>query len=95
MSFLIKKIISNKISQLSPEEILTYGSQYGFSITKKQAKAIVQYVKTHDIDLFSADNRAKILQDLAKMTDRDTAKKAQKLFNEIVQSYGMESWFYE
>lgn len=95
MSTFIKNLISQKISQLTPEEILTYSKQYGFSITNEQAKSITQYLQTHEIDPFSADHRITMLRDLAKITDQDTAKKAQKLFNEIVQSYGLESLFYD
>ncbi|GGB29178.1 DUF2624 family protein [Virgibacillus dakarensis] len=94
MSTFIKELIAKKISQLSPEELLTYSKQYGFSITNAQAKTITTYLKTHHIDPFSADNRAKMLQELARITDLNTAKKAQKLFNEIVKSHGLESLFY-
>ncbi|MGY0692903.1 DUF2624 family protein [Virgibacillus sp. FSP13] len=94
MSRFIKDLIANKITQLSPEELLHYSQQYGFSITNTQAKAITTYLKTHTIDPFHADGRAKMLQELARITDLKTAKKAQKLFNEIIKSHGLESLFY-
>ncbi|MEW9675785.1 DUF2624 domain-containing protein [Lentibacillus sp. L22] len=94
MSTFIKDFILQKLSRLTSEELYTYSKQYGFSITNQQAKAVTKYLKTHTVDPFSADGRADMLQELAKITDLETAKKAQKLFNEIVKSYGLESLFY-
>ncbi|MEN1970514.1 DUF2624 domain-containing protein [Lentibacillus sp. N15] len=93
MSTFIKDFILKKLSELSPAELYTYSKQYGFSITNQQASAITKYLKTHQVDPFHADGRATMLKELAKITDLETAQKAQKLFNEIVKSYGLESLF--
>lgn len=94
MSIFIKDLIRNKMSQLSPKEILTYSRKYGFSITDNQATTISNYIKNHDTDPFSEEDRTAMLQDLAKMTDWNTAEKAQRLFHEIVESYNLKSLFY-
>lgn len=94
MSSFFKDLIMKKIANLSPKELLSYGKQYGFSLTESQAQAITTYLKTHRVDPFSANGRTKMLQELARITDLETAKKAQKLFNEIIKSYGLESLFY-
>ncbi|WP_368855436.1 DUF2624 family protein [Virgibacillus salexigens] len=50
-------------------------------------------MKQNNVDPFSANGRAKMLRELAKITDIQTAKKAQKLFNELIQSYGLSHLF--
>lgn len=94
MSRLLKEIITKKIKQLAPGEILHYGKQYGFHVTNQQAEAIATYLKNHSVNPFDEKDRMKMLQELARITDLDTAKKAQKLFVEIVRSYGLEHLFH-
>lgn len=94
MSQFIKGLISKKIKELTSEELLYYGKQYGFSLSKSQANNITSYIKSHSLDPFDANDRMKMLQDLTRMTDADTAKKAQNLFIELIQSYGLGHLFY-
>lgn len=94
MSIFIKGLISQKIKQLTPEELLHYAKQYGFSITDSEAQSIASYVKSHPLDPFNSNDRMKMLQELTRITNADTAKKAQRLFNELIQSYGLGHLFY-
>lgn len=89
MSLFIKGLVTQKIKQLTPEELLYYGKQYGFSISDSEANAITTYVKNQPLDPFDANDRMKMLQELTRITDANTAKKAQRLFNELIQSYGL------
>jgi len=90
MSIFIKEFVSKKLKGITTEELLHYGELYGFSITQKEAEQIVDYLKTNSVDPFRADGRRKMLKELARITDVKTAKKAQKLFQELIKSYGLE-----
>ncbi|MFD1171545.1 DUF2624 domain-containing protein [Oceanobacillus picturae] len=93
MSFFIKQMITSKLKQLSPEELFKYAKQYGFTITQEEANSIAQYLKSHNVDPFTEKGRNTMLQELAKRTDVSTAKKAHKLFTELITSYGLEHLF--
>ncbi|WP_042223439.1 DUF2624 domain-containing protein [Oceanobacillus manasiensis] len=93
MSFFIKQMITSKLKQLSQEDLLKHAKQYGFTITNEEANSIANYLKTHDVDPFTERGRNLMLQELAKRTDISTARKAHKLFKELITSYGMEHLF--
>ncbi|MUK87109.1 DUF2624 family protein [Ornithinibacillus sp. L9] len=93
MSTFIKELIINKMKQLTPNEIRNYAKEYGFHISKNEAEEIAKYIKTKKIDPFNKKDHKKMLQELARITDTETAKKANKLFNEMVKAYGLESLF--
>ncbi|MFD2630845.1 DUF2624 domain-containing protein [Oceanobacillus kapialis] len=93
MSFFIKQMITAKLKQLTPSELLTYGKQYGFSITHDEAVSIANYLQTHSVDPFTENGRQSMLQALAKRTNTETAKKAHKLFRELITTYGLDHLF--
>jgi hypothetical protein len=90
MSIFIKEFVSKKLKHVSAEELLHYGKEYGFSISKTEAEQITDYLKNNSVDPFHSDGRRKMLKELARITDVKTAKKAQKLFHQIIKSYGLE-----
>ncbi|MFC4558833.1 DUF2624 domain-containing protein [Virgibacillus kekensis] len=93
MTNFIKDMAAKKIKQLSPDDLLHYSKQYGFSISKQQAEQITSYLKTSKADIFNNRQREKMFKDLAKITDAETARKAKKLFNELIRTYGLEHLF--
>ncbi|WP_188453641.1 DUF2624 domain-containing protein [Virgibacillus oceani] len=93
MSTFIKEMIAKKLKQLTSDELLHYSKKYGFNLSQAEAQSITKYLKTQQIDPFSSQDRVKMLKELARITDLQTAKKAQKLFEEIIKSYGLEYLF--
>ncbi|MFD2046083.1 DUF2624 domain-containing protein [Ornithinibacillus salinisoli] len=93
MSTFIKGLVISKMKQLTPEEIHAYGKDYGFTVTNKEARDIWNYLQNNKIDPFNKQDRNKMLKELARITNVETAKKANKLFQEIVKYYGLESLF--
>lgn len=93
MSVFLKEIITNKLKKLSSEEILHYGHQYGFKISKREAAEITNFLKNHSIDPFNSTDRKKAFQELAKITSNETADKAEDLFVQLISSYGLDSLF--
>ncbi|GIO27562.1 DUF2624 domain-containing protein [Ornithinibacillus bavariensis] len=95
MSFFIKQIILTKMRQITSEDILKYAKEYGFNLSSEQAKEISKYVQGNRIDPFDKKERDKMLNDLSRITDPQTAKKANQLFHELIKSYGVEDLFNE
>lgn len=95
MSIFIKEMVKIKFSQLSEKDLLDYGHLYGFSLSKEEAEHIITYIKSHPIDPFNKIDRLQTLQKLAEITNVKTANKAESLFDEIIQSYGLKHLFDE
>lgn len=93
MSSFIKEFAKKKLKQLNHKDLLRYSAEYGFSLTENQAYNIIDYIKTNDFDPFEANERLKMLEDLAQITDEATAIKADRLFNELITSYGLDHLF--
>ncbi|WP_404453032.1 DUF2624 domain-containing protein [Virgibacillus necropolis] len=93
MSKIMKELITKKIGHISSEELIHYSKQYGFSLTHNEAKQITDYVRSHPFDPFEESERIRFFKELTQITDRNTTKKAQKLFAEMVKSYGLQSLF--
>ncbi len=93
LSIFIKQIILNKFRNITPHEVYEYAHNYGFSITRQQAFDIATYVSTNRINPFEQKERDKMLKDLSKITDSETAAKANQLFHELIKSYGLEHLF--
>ncbi|WP_096270603.1 DUF2624 domain-containing protein [Paucisalibacillus globulus] len=93
MSIFIKQMIINKMRQITPEDILIYSQKYGFVISQEQAIEISNYVRRKKLNPFDKREREKMLRDLSEITDRNTAIKANKLFYELIKSYGLEHLF--
>ncbi|SDQ49459.1 Protein of unknown function [Virgibacillus subterraneus] len=93
MSKFIKDLAIKKMKQLSTEELLHYSKQNGVIITRLQAQQIISYLQNHSVDPFDDQGRHKMLIELSRITDRETAKKSEKLFHELIKAYGLEHLF--
>jgi hypothetical protein len=93
MSIFIKQIILNKMKQITPDDVFHYSQEYGFSISRQQAQEISNYVRKNRVNPFERTEREKMLKDLSEITDRETALKANQLFQELIKSYGLEHLF--
>lgn len=93
MSIFLKQLITNTLKGLSPKEVIQYGHRYGFNVSHEEANKITKFLKNHSIDPFSSVDRKNAFQELANITSPETAKKAEKLFTQLVSSYGLDSLF--
>jgi len=93
MSSFIKQLVKSKLKQVTPDELLHYAKEYGFTLTRGQAEKIAVYLKEHQFDPFHNRDRKQMLEDLAKITDVHTARQANSLLIEIVKEYGLEHLF--
>lgn len=93
MSEFLKSLITKKLKQLTPEEVLYYGRQYGFNVTKQEAKKITNYLKSTSLNPFNEKDRKKAFQKLSQITSPETAHKAEQLLIKLVKSHGLDSLF--
>ncbi|UOQ86026.1 DUF2624 family protein [Gracilibacillus salinarum] len=93
MNGLTKRLMINKLRNLNAEEVLNYAQQYNISITPKQAASITAHLSTTDYDPTQAKDRAKMIKKLAQLTDLNTAKACQQLFQKLIKEYGLEHYF--
>lgn len=90
---IIKELINTKIKTLTVHELMKYANEYGFSLSRDQAEEIIKYYRTHDIDPFDSEERMNFFKQLAYITDQDTARKAHRLFIEMIRRYNLEHLF--
>jgi len=93
MSTFIKGIVIQKLKQISYEDLLFYGNEYGIQLEENEAKAMANYIKNNRIDPFNEKDRMKTFHELAQVANEETAIKTESLFNELIKSYGLEHLF--
>lgn len=93
MNSIMQQMAIKKIKQISKKELLTYSEEYEIPITPSQADQILHYIKTKEINPFTEQGRLLMFKNIARITDISTAQQAQKLFHELIKTYGIESWF--
>ncbi|SHF61486.1 DUF2624 domain-containing protein [Ornithinibacillus halophilus] len=91
MSVFIKELVLNKMRNLTTQDIVKNARKYDFTISEEEAKHINNYLKNNKVDPFKERDRKIMLKELAKITDTETAKKANKLFLKLIKQYGLES----
>lgn len=81
---MIKQIINQKMSQLTPNTLMQMGSQYGIHLTQKNAQKIIAIIKSSDMDIFDDQKRAILLQKIATQVSPKTAQEIQTLMNQFL-----------
>ncbi|MBO8156073.1 MAG: DUF2624 domain-containing protein [Bacillaceae bacterium] len=87
---IIKKMVHQKLQNISVDELLYYAEAYNFRITAKQAEQIVSFLRHSQLDPFDENDRLIILRKIASITDRKTAKKVHQLFWSLAKQYGVD-----
>lgn len=77
---MIENIINHKINTITADELLKYASQYNFSVNRRQAQKIAEYLRGKQINIFDAVQRARVIKEIAKVAGPQTAKAVNKLF---------------
>ncbi|MRG86612.1 DUF2624 domain-containing protein [Salinibacillus xinjiangensis] len=93
MKKMIRQMVRDKFASLTTKDLIKHGKQYNFHLTHDQADKILAYVRKNSLDPFSERDRFKLLKKIAQVTDEKTAQKANKLFQNMVQSYGIDHLF--
>lgn len=95
MSEIIKQIVLNKLYQLTSDELVSYGKQYGFNLSRNEAEHLTSYIKKERLNPFSSTDRMKMYQEISRQLGTDVANKAQQLFTQLIRQHGLEHLFSE
>lgn len=79
MKFL-ENIINMKINGISGKELIKYGKQFNIDVTQEQADQVAQFLRGKNINIFSDEDRIKVIKEIAKICGPETAKKVNQLF---------------
>lgn len=93
MSEMIKRLVMNKVQQITASELVHYSKRYNFNITLQEAKQLTDYMQRTQPNPFNAIDRRKMYHEISRVTNRKTAEKAQQLLFTIVKEYGLEHLF--
>ncbi|HIS28652.1 MAG TPA: DUF2624 domain-containing protein [Candidatus Avamphibacillus intestinigallinarum] len=93
MSEFLKQMIIKKLKQLTKDELLELANRYQFAITLDEAQCIIQYIQTNSIDPFSSHGRHKLILELTRITNEETAFYANELFIQMIKRYHLTHLF--
>ncbi|GAA5415528.1 hypothetical protein Pryu01_00559 [Paraliobacillus ryukyuensis] len=93
MQGFVQQMIKKKLKGITSTELLHYAKQYDVVITSEQAVQIASFLHANELNPLLESDRMKMFKKLAQITDLNTAKQAQRLFNQLIKQYGVEGWF--
>ncbi|UOQ42501.1 DUF2624 domain-containing protein [Halobacillus salinarum] len=88
----LQQIITQKLKQLTVNELMQYSQKYNIPITKEEAAQIIKALKKNKENPFEKEGRKRMLNQLAAITSKDTAKKVNQLLKKLAKEYGVEHW---
>jgi uncharacterized protein (DUF697 family) len=77
---LLQNVVNHKINNITGDELLGYGKQFGVKINPEQATKIASYLRGKNINIFNAAERSKVIKEIAKIAGPATAKEVNKIF---------------
>jgi len=83
---IFESVINHKINTITAEELVKYAAQMNITLTRQQAKKIVDYVRGKNINIFNDTQRAQLVREIAKTAGPQTAREANQLFMQLTQS---------
>lgn len=85
MMNIYQQIVNKKLHNITPDELLSYSSQYNISLTGDQAKKISTLLQAKKVNVFNTSERIQLMKEVAKITGHETAKKVNQLFTEFTK----------
>lgn len=82
---IFQNIINHKLNSITTDELLTYAGQYQISISRKEATQIANYLKGKKVNIFNDRERSQLIKELAKITNIQTAKEANRLLSSFTK----------
>ncbi|MEC2076541.1 DUF2624 domain-containing protein [Metabacillus fastidiosus] len=84
MNFL-KKMINQKVNNLTTDELLQLAKKHRISISRPQANEIVKLINGQNIDIYNDVERANLLKQIAGITSVKTAQEVNKIFLQFIR----------
>lgn len=92
MKQVAQQLITQKLKNLTIEELIFYSQKYDIPISKTEAKAIVKELKKNKENPFEADGRKRMLMKLASITSKETARSVNRILIQVAKEYGVDHW---
>ncbi|WP_347549565.1 DUF2624 family protein [Pseudalkalibacillus hwajinpoensis] len=73
------QLVNFKLNRITTEELLQLSTQYGITLTEKDAKKIIQILKQENIDISNQEQRKRILMKISREVSPSVASKVNKL----------------
>ncbi|WP_017472591.1 DUF2624 family protein [Amphibacillus jilinensis] len=93
MNPVMKQLIRNKLTQLTPKELQSYALIYNVQLSESQANQIVNLLREQQFDPFIKEDLTALFNRLEEITDKQTVNKAKTILNQLIQQYGVADWF--
>ncbi|MFD1018776.1 DUF2624 family protein [Thalassobacillus hwangdonensis] len=92
MKSMAQHIITQKLKQLTIQDIKTYSTKYGITVSDKEAAQIVGELKSTSYNPLKTEDRMKMLKRLGKITSPQTAQKVNRILHQLAKEHGVENW---
>ncbi|MGM8213723.1 DUF2624 family protein [Virgibacillus sp. W0430] len=93
MTDILKRIVVTRLQQLTNHELIHYGRKYRFTISLEEANQLTRYIQTAKPNPFEAKDRLKMYNEISRVTNKETAEKAEQLFIKMIKEHGLEHLF--
>jgi hypothetical protein len=74
-----------KLNSITSQELLQLANENNFQITPEQANQLVALIKGKNINIFNPKERLNLLKQVAIITNNETAKKVNEMFQQFMQ----------
>lgn len=82
---IFQSIVNHKINTITAEELMKYGKQFGVSLSEHEAKKIAAFLRGRNVDIFNVSERARLLNEIEKLTSPATAKAVSQLVTQFTK----------
>ncbi|MBU5595736.1 DUF2624 domain-containing protein [Amphibacillus sp. MSJ-3] len=94
MNQIFKQVIRKKMTEITPDELLTHAEQYQVALSQAQAVEIIKIINTQKFDPFKKEDLIRMFDHLERITDQATVKQAKIILNQFIKQYNLADWFY-
>ncbi|SFF53766.1 Protein of unknown function [Halobacillus alkaliphilus] len=92
MKQVAQQFVMQKLKQLTVHDLMAYGKQYKIPISKSEAELIVKALRKNKENPFDPNGRKRMLNKLAAITSKDTARSVNHLLMELAKEHGVAHW---
>ncbi|MFP7733153.1 DUF2624 domain-containing protein [Priestia aryabhattai] len=81
---IVQQIVNKKVNNITPKELLKYSKQYNIPLTDQQAQTLVSVIRQQPVNIYNLEERRNLIKQIAQVTDRETAKRVNELFQQLM-----------
>ncbi|WP_188206172.1 DUF2624 family protein [Alkalibacillus aidingensis] len=89
---MLKQLITTRLYNATPNEVVSYSHEYQVPINHKQATMLLDFIKQNKIDPFSEKDRLKTFKYIEQKIGSQEAKQASELLYRLAKQYNVDDW---